>query len=44
MTPLDDDLPPEPRSPDIPALVWMLAGSVLALAFCVAIFLLRQDR
>jgi len=41
MTPRDDDMPPESRAPEIPALVWMVAGAGLVLAFCVAIILLR---
>ena len=43
MTPLYDDLPPERRPQDIPVLVWMVAGALLALAFCVAIILLRPS-
>ena len=41
MTPIDNDMPPDPRPPDIPVLVWMVAGALLALAFCVAIILLH---
>ena len=44
MSTMNDDLPPEPRPPDIPALVWMVAGVALALAFCVAVILLRPGR
>ncbi len=44
MTPLDDDLPPEPRPPEIPVLAWIVAGAALALAFCFAVFLLQPGR
>lgn len=43
MTPTDDDdLPPPPRSPDIPLLVWVIAGAVLVLAFCMAVMYARR--
>jgi hypothetical protein len=44
MTPDDDDLPPQPAPVDIPILVWVIGGALLALAFCVAVFMLRPDR
>ena len=43
MTPDDDDLPPGPPPRDIPVLVWVIAGAALALAFCVAVILLRPS-
>lgn len=43
MTRDDDDLPPDPPPMDIPVLAWVIAGAALALAFCVAVILLRPN-
>ncbi len=43
MTPTDDDdLPPSPRETAIPLMVWVVAGAVLVLAFCMAVIYVRR--